>query len=117
MIEQLLCDDRIEALPTNPHDSATRIEDWLKVLIDNAIDEVMRSGSVTVTTSMGTVEASLVRPGRLRKGEFSTNRTRVNGQSFGGSRIPLKPQSDESIHRQVSFYLTKDVITLSGESW
>jgi hypothetical protein len=114
MIGQLLSDHRIEALPADPDDPTSRIEEWVQALIDSAVDEVMASGTITITTSRGTVEASLVRPGTFRKGEFSTQSIQIDGKWSGGQRVPLKLQSEEDIRHQVSFYLTNDVLGLAG---
>ena len=113
MIEQLLSDDRIEALPADPDDPTSRIEGWLQEIIDGAIDELMRSGSVTIATSMGSLQATFVKPRRLAKGELTTQHTRVDRRSHGERRVPLKAQNNKSLHHQISFYLTQDVVAMA----
>lgn len=62
LIESLVADARIEALPAAPHDPVTRVEDWVTGWARQATVELFASGKAAVTTSRGTVRAWLTRP-------------------------------------------------------
>jgi hypothetical protein len=113
MIERLLTDEQIEALPAEPEDPLTRVEDWVVRWVDDALDELWESGEATITTSRGTVKAWLERPGRRRSGMLRTESAGDNGVR-GRSSSPLGPRTEEDLREEVAFDLTHTVIGLVG---
>jgi hypothetical protein len=73
LVERLLADERIEALPAGADDPLTRIEPFVAELVEGGVEELFESGHTVITTSMGTVEASLERPTRSRPGPFGSD--------------------------------------------
>jgi hypothetical protein len=114
MIEELLDHGELEVLPVDLDDPTTRIEDWVDLLIEEAITELMRIGTTTISTSTGTVTASFVRPKRFRAGEISVQRKRIDGRTSGGSGPqPIESRDDESIYKSIRFYLSNQVIAMA----
>ncbi len=68
LIDALLADSRLEALPARPDDPLTRVEDWVSGWAEQAADDLLATGEATITTCRGTVRARLTRPGQLRSG-------------------------------------------------
>ena len=69
LVEAIVSDGEIEALPAGPDDSLTHVEDWVARWVDGAVDQLIATGDSTVETSRGTVYAHLTRPTRFRAGE------------------------------------------------
>lgn len=89
LIEALVSDDRIEAIPADPYDVPCHIEDWLKGVVERAADELLvESGMTTIRTLRGTVPASFDRPNRFRAGELRAKTTSGWGGGFG--QVPLR---------------------------
>jgi hypothetical protein len=68
LIGQLLAGTRIEAPPAAPDGELAGIKDWVTARAEQTADQLLSSGQATVTTSRGTLRASLERPGRLMSG-------------------------------------------------
>jgi hypothetical protein len=68
LIERLVAEERIEALPARPADPLTRIEEWVASWAAAATAELLATGEATITTSPGTDRAWLDRPSRDRAG-------------------------------------------------
>ena len=114
MIEELLNHGELEALPVDLQDPTTRIEDWVDVLIEDAITELMRNGTTMIFTSRGTVTASFVRPRRFKAGEIWVQRKRIDGRTSGDiGRQLITSQDNESIYRSIQFYLSNQVIAMA----
>ena len=72
LIDRILADERIEALPAEPADSVTHIEEWVTTAADQAAATLLTDGEAVMTTSGGTLRAWLDRPSRFRPGWLRT---------------------------------------------
>lgn len=112
MVESLVSDDRIEALPALPNSAYWYVEGWLKEMVDEAVDELLSTGKATITTFRGNVNASYHAPVRLRAGELRIGTVYADGS--GMSMTPLRSDDPEGIRSSLSFQLTGAVIQLVG---
>jgi hypothetical protein len=113
LIDAVLADDRIEALPAAPDDPVSRVEDWVTGWADQLVDELMARGAASVSTPCGSVDAWLRRPHGIRKGEL---RIEVAGRS-GSSGSSVRPGlrgNDEDLRREAHGCLTFAVLDLAG---
>jgi hypothetical protein len=113
MIAEILTDDRIEALPADPTDPMTRIEDWVQNWIDTAIGELLENGQVSIITSTGTIEASIDRPTRFRRGAFRCRSTDVEGRFRTSNGADLRSTDAEEIRQIVTFYVTNQMLAMA----
>lgn len=113
MIEALLTDARIEALPAEPNDALTRVERWVERWVDEAADKLLADDEATIVTSRGTLEARLKRPKRGRRGSLQVSSVGDNGVTGSGTNY-LRRQDEHQLHNEVAFYLTLQVIGLVG---
>jgi hypothetical protein len=112
LIDAILADERIEALPAAPDDPTGRVEDWVTAWVDQLADGLMARGEASLSTPRGSVQAWLRRPHAIFKGEL---RIEVTGPSGGGSSVrPGLRGSDEQLRREVEDYLTSAVLDLTG---
>ena len=112
LIDAILTDDRIEALPAAPDDPVSRVEDWVTAWADQLADGVMTNGAASLRTPRGSVEAWLRRPHGLRKGEL---RIEIAGRSGSGSSVrPGLRGDEENLRPEVHHYLTSAVLDLTG---
>ena len=65
----MLADPRIEALPAGPGDPLARVEDWVTGWAEQAAADLFATGEAVITTSRGTVQAWLSRPGLAARGQ------------------------------------------------
>jgi hypothetical protein len=114
MIGRVLGDDRIEATAAAPDDPPNRIENWLRHLVEVAVDELIEHRRATIRTSRGTLEAFLELPGRFRTGELRTRTFGINGESGGSGTTPLRTSDDQQLQSTISFQLTRAVIQLAA---
>jgi hypothetical protein len=113
LIESLVADARIEGLPAGPHDSLTRVEDWVTRWAQQATTSLFAAGEATITTSRGTVHASLTRPAWYRKGILRTHSIGDNGITSSGGHT-LRQRGEHELRREVQDYLKYAVIGLVG---
>ena len=113
MIERLLGEARIEAVPAEPSDTVSRVEDWVTRWVDDAVDELLSDGETTITTSRGTLQAWLDRPTRLRTGVLSIASAGDNGVRSQGTQM-ISPDDEEAIRKQISFQVSMGVTDLVG---
>jgi hypothetical protein len=112
LIDAILADDRIEALPAAPDDPIGRVEDWVTAWVDQLAEGLMARGAASLTTPRGSVRAWLRRPHGIRRGEL---RIEVTGRDSSGSSVrPGLPGDDEQLRREVHDYLTFAVLDLAG---
>jgi hypothetical protein len=111
LVERLLADERIEALPSDADDPLTRIEPFVAGLVERAVEELLDSGHSVIATSMGTVEAWLERPTRWRPGALRVRSEYFDGAS-SGSGGPVYPSED--LREAATFRLTEGVVGLVG---
>jgi hypothetical protein len=111
LVERLLTDERIEALPSDADDPLTRIEPFVAGLVERAVDELLVSEHSVIVTSMGTVEAWLERPTRCKPGTL-----RIRSERFDGGRGdrggPVHRRED--LRREATFRFTEGAIGLVG---
>ena len=115
LIDTLLADGRLEALPAAPDDTLTRVEPFVTSLVERATTELLATGDTVIATSRGTVEAWLERPERFRPGLLRTRADHDDssrGSSGGGVR--LRARDEPGLRRELSSYLTGAVIGLVG---
>jgi hypothetical protein len=113
LIRQLLTETRIEALPAAPDGELGGIEDWVTAQAEQAASQLLSGGEATVTTSRGTLRASLKRPGRLRSGSLLVRSTGDNGMTRSGTTT-LGPQPEQDLRSEISLYLAYNIIELVG---
>ena len=109
LVDAVLSDGRIEALPASPTDPLSRLEERIDRLVEEATAELIDTGYVLIDTSRGTVEAWLEHPTRWHSGEIRTERIGNNGV-HGGSGTPLHRSEDP--HRAARFVLVHAVMGL-----
>jgi hypothetical protein len=112
LIDAILADDRIEALPAAPNDPVSRVEDWVTAWVDQLADGLMAGGAASLSTPRGSVDAWLRRPRGVRRGEL---RIEVAGRSAGGGSVrPGLRGDDQKLRHEVHDYLTFAVLDLTG---
>jgi hypothetical protein len=112
LIDAILADDRIEALPAAPDDPVGGVEDWVTAWADQLTDGLMARGTAQLSTPRGSAEAWLRRPHRLRGGEL---RIEVTGPGGSGSSVRSGLRGDdEEIRREAHSYLTSALLDLTG---
>jgi hypothetical protein len=87
LIERILDDGRIEALPAEPGDPLTRVEEWVTTWVAEATARLLSDGKAVISTSRGTVHARLKRPSRLRRGTPQIRTQGNNGVSGSGRHL------------------------------
>ena len=113
LIGQLLAEPRIEAQPAAPDDELGGIEDWVTAQAEQAAGQLLSSGEATVTTTRGTLSASLKRPGRLKPGMLVVQTTGDNGVT-GSSSTRLSRRPGQDLREEISHRLARDIIDLVG---
>lgn len=117
LIDALLADGRIEALPAHPDDPLNRVEAFVADLAGHAADELLAAGHAIIDTSRGTVEAWLERPKRLRLRPGSL-RTRADhddpSRGSSGGSVVLHAHDELVLRQELTAYLTLAVIGLVG---
>jgi hypothetical protein len=113
LIDAILADDRIEALPAAQDDRVTRIEDWVTAWIDQLFEDLLAHGTASLSTPRGSVEARLRRPHGIRNGDLRIEVTRLDGGS--GSSWALLDRGEERLPSDLRSYLTSAVLSLTGK--
>lgn len=111
LIERLLSDDRIEALPAEPEDNFTRVEDWVGRWAAQATTDLLAAGAAVITTSQGTIRVWLTRPAGRGSGILRTLWEGDNGVSGSGSGT-LHGRSEEELREEVRSRLASEIIGL-----
>jgi hypothetical protein len=112
LIDAILADGRIEALPAAPNDPVSRVEDWVTAWADQLTDGLMTRGAASLSTPRGSVDARLRRPPGIRQAEL---RIEVAGRDGSGSSVhPGLRGRGEKLRREVHDYLTLAVLDLTG---
>jgi hypothetical protein len=112
LIGQLLAETRIEALPAAPDGELGGIEDWVTARAEHAAGQLLSSGEATITTSRGTLRATLERSGRLKPGMLLVQATGDNGVTGSSSTRLSRPEQD--LREEISHHLAQDIIELVG---
>jgi hypothetical protein len=113
LIEQVLADERIEALPASPDDPVSRVENWVEAWAAAATEQLLTAGAATVETSRGTIRATLRRPSWHGAGLLEISSAGDNGVSGSGS-TRLSQRTDADLRDEVGVYLTWQLIDLVG---
>ena len=111
LIDAILAEDRIEALPAALNNPVSRTEDWVTAWAGQLADALMTHGAASLSTPRGSVDAWLRRPRGIRKGELRIEATASSGGT--GSVGPLHG-SDEELRREVHHALTSALLGLTG---
>jgi hypothetical protein len=112
LIDAILADERIEALPAAPQDPVSRVEDWVTAWAGQLADGLMARGAASLSTPRGSVSAWLRRPHGIRKGQL---RIEVTGRDANGTRVHSGLRGDdEQLRHEVDDYLTIAVLDLTG---
>jgi hypothetical protein len=112
LIDAILADERIEALPAAPQDPVSRVEDWVTAWAGHLADGLMARGAASLSTSRGSVSAWLRRPHGIRKGQL---RIEVTGRDANGTRVHSGLRGDdEQLRREVDDYLTIALLDLTA---
>jgi hypothetical protein len=112
LIDAILADERIEALPAAPQDPVSRVEDWVTAWAGQLADGLMAHGAASLSTPRGSVSAWLRRLHGIRKGQL---RIEVTGRDANGTRVHSGLRGeDEQFRREVDDYLTVAVLDLTG---
>jgi hypothetical protein len=112
LIDAIVADTKIEALPASTDDPVSRVEDWVTAWVDQLADGLLARGEAALATSRGSVEAWLRRPGRLRKGELRIQATGARG-GYGSSGTYRGLGSHEDLRAELTLYLTLAVLELA----
>jgi hypothetical protein len=111
LIDTVLADDRIEALPAEQNDPVSTVEDWVIAWADQLADALMARGAASLSTPRGSVEAWLRGSHGIRGGNL---RIEVTGHSgSGSSERPRLRGDDEELRREVQGYLTSALLSLT----
>ena len=111
LIDAVLADGRIEALPAAPDDPVSRVEGWVAAWAGQLTDGLMTRGAASLSTPMGSVEARLRRPHGIREGEL---RIEVTGRGSSGSTRSGLRGDEKQLRREVCDELTFAVLGLTG---
>ena len=113
LIEAVLGDERIEAVPAEPGDPLTCTEARVTAWADRATAQLLSGGEAVITTSRGTVRARLGRPSPARRRTLHLVTEGDNGVDSSG-RVNLNHRGGEELRDEISLYLGMEVIALVG---
>jgi hypothetical protein len=112
LIDAIVADGRIEALPAAPDDRLSRVEDWVADWVDQLLEDLLAHGTASLSTPRGLVDARLRRPQGIRHGDLRIEITGRDGSS-SSSRTPLE-RGEVELRNNVHGYLTMAVLSLTG---
>lgn len=113
LVERLVSEERLEAVPADPGDPVSGISPYVASLVDESVQELLATGHVRIATSMGTVEGWLERPTRWRSAVLRTRALRLDGSRASGSQALSRA---EDLRNAACLQLAAAVIGLV-ESW
>ena len=113
LISQLLAETRIEALPAAPDGELSGTEDWVTARAGQTAGRLLSTGEATVTTSRGTLRATLERPGQLQPGTLLVQTVGDNGVT-GSSLTRLSRRAGQDLREEISYCLARGIIELVG---
>jgi len=113
LISQLLAETRIEALPAAPDGELSGTEDWVTARAGQTAGRLLSTGEATVTTSRGTLRATLERPGQLQPGTLLVQTVGDNGVT-GSSSTRLSRRAGQDLREEISYCLARGIIELVG---
>jgi hypothetical protein len=112
LIDAVLADLWVEALPAAPDDPVSRVEDWVAGWAAELADGLLARGEAALSTPRGSIEAWLRRPSRLHDGELRI-RAIGSGGGYRGSHGHLGLRGDEQLRAELTHYLTCSVLDLA----
>jgi hypothetical protein len=106
LIEELIEDPRLEALPAVPDHLHSWVEGYVIQAAERAGADLVATGKASIETSGGTIRATLRRPGRLGRG--GSLRIHSEGRQAMGSRAEYRLAASEQaeIPAEITGYLT-----------
>lgn len=111
LIDHLLGDERLETVAASPGDPLwIDIGGWLSDLIEHAVDEVLSTGSVSLSLAAGTVTVQWERSRGRRKGTITTRSERSGGWSGGGS--PVNTRDPFEMRRKIALQIHRAALSL-----
>ncbi|MGW8377973.1 hypothetical protein [Streptomyces sp. ODS28] len=115
LIDELLADPRVEALPAGPDDAVQdRVPEWLGPRIAAAVDELLEHGRTVMEMSRGTVTARLRRPARLRAGSLRLAWESDAGSSASGGEELRRGSTGEALRRELADALGRTLLELAN---
>jgi len=111
LIERLVSNDRIEALPAGPQDHVGGVEDWVARWAAQATTDLLAAGAALITTSRGIIRVWLTRPAGRGSGMLRTQSEGDNGVSGSGSRR-LHGRSEQELREEVRSSLAWEIVGL-----
>jgi len=112
LIDAVLADRRVEALPAAPDDPVSRVEDWVAGWASDLADGLLARGEAALSTPRGSIEAWLRRPSRMRDGELRIRATGAGG-GYSRSSSHLGLREDEQLRAELTHYLSYAVLDLA----
>jgi hypothetical protein len=110
LIDRILADHRIEALPAELTDDSYRIDQRLSELVDRATETVLDTGHIAITTGIGIIQATL--GGSLRPDYFRVSVEGIGTRSTGG--MNLRGEGGDDLRRDVMWGLEDALLRLAG---
>jgi hypothetical protein len=112
LIEELLADPAVEALPAVPSHRHSWVEEFIVDDSESSVPGLISTGKATIETACGTIRATLRRPGRLgRGGSLQIQSDALNGVSSRTAHR-LGASSDAELATQICGYLITALIGL-----
>jgi len=112
LIDAVLADRRVEALPAAPDDPVSRVEDWVAGWTAELTDDLLARGEAALSTPRGSIEAWLRRPSRLGDGELRIQAVGSSG-GYSSSRGHLGLRGDEQLRTELTHQLSYAVLGLA----
>jgi hypothetical protein len=114
VVAELVNDGRLEAVPADASDPPSRFEDWFLAMVNSAVEELIQAGETTISTSRGSIVASLDRPRRFHSGALRAQMRDVNGAPRGGGMTALGSRDEDDMRASISFQLLMKMESLAG---
>lgn len=111
LIDDLNADERLETVAASPDDPIwIDINGWLSDLIEHAVDEVLSSGSASLTLAVGTVTVRWEASRRRGRGTITTRSERSGG--WGGGGAAVNARDPDEMRRQIALQIHRAVLSL-----
>lgn len=112
LIEQILADPRLEALPAAPGQPHSLVEDFVASMAERAVADLVHTGKAVIMTSRGTLRASL--RGAGRRGRNGSLRIQTERRQGAGSRSDRRlTTSAQDLPAELTGYLVHAIIDLA----
>ena len=114
LIENVIADGRIGVLRADAHDPLSKVEDWVRHWAEEAALQLSSTGHASITTSRGTVIASLERRGWPGRQILRTRSIGDDGVSGDGMDV-LGSRDEQALVQEIDRRLMYTLIGLVGE--